>query len=72
MMNVPTQDVSNFADVLNYATVLLTSKEEAAEYNNCKEEIDRIMSIINTPVEVVLSAENSVVRPKQMVFSKLG
>ena len=32
MLGIPTQDVSNFADVLNYATVLLTSAEEAMEY----------------------------------------
>ena len=72
MLGIPSQDVSNFADVLNCATVLLTSAEEAMEYDSCKEEINRIMAIINTPVEVVLNPENNVVRPKQMTFSKLG
>jgi len=71
MINIPSQDVLNFANVLNYATVVLTSKEEAAEYSQCKEDINEIVRAISTPVEV-LNNEINVVRPKQMVFSKLG
>lgn len=71
MINIPSSDVLNFARTLVCATVILTSKEESVEYDNCKEDINTIVSAINTPREV-LAAENSVVMPKQMVFSKLA